>query len=116
MTASKHEMKRRNLIKSRIFIVFLIYGIVIGCVSVFWSRNSDLIYLLNAPPLWFGDTVYAFTIENLGSPYSPHAQLHDTVDTKRIPQVYFLTSVAFWSLLCECKGEKIGVGIDILCT
>jgi hypothetical protein len=84
--------------KSGIFF-FLNYGVVAGILSIiFWLKGSDSIFLLNAPPIWIGDAVYNLAIDYIGDPSSPQA--HHTIPwALRIPQVYFLMSVMFWSLV-----------------
>ena len=68
------SMSLRNLVKSGIFVLFSIYGIVAGVISViFWLKGSDSILLLNAPPIWIGDAVYNLAIDYIGDPHSPHA-------------------------------------------
>jgi hypothetical protein len=106
-------MNWRNLIKSKTFIIFLIYGIVIGSVSIIiWPRDPTWLFILNGPSLWLGDILYIYSIKYLGDPHSSYA--HFTVPwIFRIPQVYFLTSVLFWGLLggviCLVNSKRRGI-------
>ncbi len=85
-----------SLVKSGIFVSFLVYGLIAGVLSVIlWLRGPDSIFLLNAPPIWIGDAVYNLAIDHIGDPSSPQA--HYTIPwALRIPQVYLLTSAMFW--------------------
>jgi len=103
---------RRNSVKTRILMFFLIYGVIMGCVSIIiWPADPVFIFLLNGPGLWLGDTVYTTAIN-----YLSHSGL--TIPwVFRIPQIYFMTSVLFWGLvggfICLVNPEKIFRFIDL---
>lgn len=84
--------------KKRIFIGFLIYGIVVGLLSTWWWQISDSLFLPNLPGQLLGDEVYVHAINSLGNPQS--AQAHYTIPWGlRIPQVYVPVSIIFWGLV-----------------
>jgi len=84
--------------KVRILTGFLIYGLVVGVVSVWWAGISDMIFLLNIPGVMLGDEAYILAIRYLGDPSSPHA--HYTIPwILRINQVYVPVSIIFWGLM-----------------
>jgi len=77
---------------------FLLFGIGIGFVSVWFDNNTDTIFFLNIPGTVIGDGIYYRCIEIFGDPSS--AQAHYTIPWLiRIPQVYVLASGLFWGLL-----------------
>ena len=84
--------------KVRILTGFLIYGLVVGVVSVWWAGISDMIFLLNIPGVMLGDEAYILAIRYLGDPSSPYA--HYTIPwILRINQVYVPVSIIFWGLM-----------------
>jgi len=84
--------------KARILTGFLIYGLVVGIVSVWWDGISDMIFPLNIPGVILGDETYILAIRYLGDPSSPHA--HYTIPwILRIDQVYVPISIIFWGLI-----------------
>ena len=82
-----------------IFIVcFLLFGIGVGFVSVWFDDNTDTIFFLNIPGTIIGDGIYSGSIRLFGDPSS--SQAHYTIPwLLRIPQVYVLASGLFWGLL-----------------
>jgi len=86
-------MKRIILIFS-----FILYGIAVGLISVWFRGHTDTLLLLNIPGTLLGDAIYGLSIRFLGDPHS--AQAHFTIPwILRIPQVYVPASVFFWGLL-----------------
>lgn len=84
--------------KARIIIGFLIYGLVVGIVSVWWAGISDTIFPLNIPGVVLGDETYILAIRYLGDPSSSHA--HYTIPwILRVNQVYVPVSIIFWGLI-----------------
>ena len=84
--------------KVRILTGFLIYGLVVGVLSVWWDGISDMIFPLNIPGVILGDETYNVAIRYLGEPSSPHA--HYTIPwILRINQVYVPVSIIFWGLV-----------------
>ena len=81
------------------FIIgFLLYGTLVGFVSIWFDQNSDTPFLLNIPGTLLGDAIYSLSIRFLGDPHS--AQAHFTIPwILRIPQVYVPASIFFWGLL-----------------
>jgi len=77
---------------------FIIYGIAVGFISVWFRQHTDTLFLLNVPGTLLGDAVYGLSIRFFGDPHS--SQAHYTIPWLfRIPQVYVPTSVFFWGLL-----------------
>ena len=84
--------------KAKILIGFLIYGLVVGVLSVWWEGISDVIFLPNIPGVILGDGAYGLAIRYLGDSSSPYA--HYTIPwVLRISQVYVPVSVIFWGLI-----------------
>ena len=84
--------------KRIILIGFILYGIAVGFISVWFRQNTDSVFLLNIPGTLLGDAVYGFSINFLGDPHS--SQAHFTIPwILRIPQVYVPVSIFFWGLL-----------------
>lgn len=82
----------------KIIFVFIIYGVIVGFISVWFDQNTDTLFLLNIPGTLIGDAVYGLSIKLIGNPYS--SQAHFTIPwILRIPQVYILVSVVFWGLI-----------------
>lgn len=83
--------------KGKIFIGFLIYGLIVGLLSTWWQGISDMIFLPNIPGVILGDSVYSLAISYLGDLGS--SQAHFTIPwILRIPQVYIPISIIFWGL------------------
>ena len=82
-----------------IFIIcFLVFGIGVGFVSVWYDNNTDTIFFFNIPGTLIGDGIYYRSIEVFGDPSS--SQAHYSIPwVLRIPQVYVLASGLFWGLL-----------------
>ena len=77
---------------------FIIFGITVGFVSIWFYNNTDTIFMLNIPGTLLGDGIYYRTIESFGDPYS--SQAHYTIPwILRVPQVYVLASGLFWGIL-----------------
>ena len=91
--------KGRDVKRKLIYIgCFLLFGIGIGFVSVWFDNNTDTIFFLNIPGTIIGDGIYSGTIKLLGDPAS--SQAHYTIAwIFRTPQVYVLASGIFWGLL-----------------
>jgi hypothetical protein len=84
--------------KTIIMIGFIIYGIAVGFIAVWFRQNTDMVFLLNIPGTLLGDAVYGLSIRFFGDPHS--SQAHYTIPWLfRIPQVYVPTSILFWGLL-----------------
>jgi len=84
--------------KAKILIGFLIYGLVVGVLSVWWAGISDMIFPPNIPGVILSDETYILAIRYLGDPSSPHA--HYTIPwILRINQVYVPVSIIFWGLV-----------------
>jgi len=84
--------------KAIIMIGFIIYGIAVGFIAVWFRQNTDTVFLLNIPGTLLGDAVYGLSIRFFGDPHS--SQAHYTIPWLfRIPQVYVPISVLFWGLL-----------------
>ena len=84
--------------KAKILIGFLIYGLVVGVLSVWWAGISDMIFLPNIPGVILGYGTYGLAIRYLGDPSSLHA--HYTIPwILRINQVYVPISIIFWGLI-----------------
>jgi len=84
--------------KNKLLAIFLIYGIVMGFVSLWWWNNSDSILFLNIPGMLLAEKVYSVSIELLGDPAS--GQAHFSIPwLLRIPQVCVPVSILFWGLL-----------------
>ena len=77
---------------------FLLFGIGVGFVSVWFDNNTDTIFLLNIPGTLIGEGIYSSSIKLFGDPSS--AQAHYTIPwLLRVPQVFVLASGIFWGLL-----------------
>ncbi len=84
--------------KRIVLIGFVLYGIAVGFISVWFRQNTDSVFLLNIPGTLLGDAVYGLSIRFLGDPHS--SQAHFTTPWLfRIPQVYVPASILFWGLL-----------------
>ena len=84
--------------KVRILTGFLIYGLVVGILSVWWDGISDMMFPLNIPGVILSDETYTLAIRYLGDPSSPHA--HYTIPwILRTNQVYVPISIIFWGLI-----------------
>lgn len=84
--------------KNKIFIGFLIYGIIIGFLSFWWWHIADSLFLFNIPGILLGNGVYTLVINYLGDPSS--AQAHYTIPwTLRVPQAYIPVSIIFWGAI-----------------
>ena len=77
---------------------FLLFGIGVGFVSVWFDNNTDTIFFLNIPGTIIGDGIYSGAIRLFGDPGS--SQAHNTIAwIYRTPQVYVLGSGIFWGIL-----------------
>ena len=84
--------------KLKILTGFLIYGAIVGALSVWWAGISDMVFFPNIPGVLLGDAAYGSAILYLGDPSSPQA--HYTIPwILRINQVYVPISIAFWGLV-----------------
>lgn len=88
----------KSLLKSRLLQIFIAYGTIVGVISVWWSQNSDNVFLLNIPGVIIGDSLYTFCIKVFGDPFS--TQAHFSIPWfLRVPQIYVPVSILFWFLL-----------------
>lgn len=77
---------------------FLLFGIGVGFVSVWFDNNTDTVFLLNIPGTLIGEGIYSSSIKLFGDPSSNQA--HYTIPwLLRVPQVFVLASGLFWGLL-----------------
>ena len=84
--------------KTTTILGFIIYGTVVGFISVWFRQNTDSVFLLNIPGTLLGDAVYGLSIRFFGDPHS--SQAHFTIPWLfRIPQVYVPTSILLWGLI-----------------
>ena len=84
--------------KARIVTGFLIYGLVVGILSVWWDGISDTLFPPNIPGVLLGGGTYGLAIRYLGDLSSPQA--HYTIPwILRINQVYVPVSIIFWGLV-----------------
>ncbi|MCS6768434.1 MAG: hypothetical protein RMJ59_04985 [Candidatus Nitrosocaldus sp.] len=80
-----------------LMLVFIVYGVVIGLVSI-RVRPWDPMYVINTVPLLIGDVIYSYSTRHIGDPSSPDA--HHTVPwICRVPQIYLFTSTGFWGMV-----------------
>ena len=85
-------------VKIKILMVFLVYGVAVGLLSIWWWGISDNVFFPNVPGMLLGDLVYNLSIKYVGNPTSPHP--HYTIPwILRIPQVYFPVSILFWGII-----------------
>jgi len=91
-------LRRRGVMpRSRVFVGFLVAGLVAGLVAVL-AWPADVAVLLNPPGVLLGDLVYTGSISLFGDPSSPQA--HFTVPwLLRVPQVYVFVSVLTYGLI-----------------
>ena len=84
--------------KSIIISGFIIYGTILGFISVWFRQNTDSLFFLNIPGTLLGDTAYGLSILFFGDPHS--SQAHYTIPCLlRIPQVYVPASIFLWGLI-----------------
>ncbi len=84
--------------KKTIIIGFIIFGMVVGLISVWFRQNADSVFLLNIPGTLLGDAIYGLSIKFLGDPSA--SQAHYTIPWLfRIPQVYVSASILLWGLI-----------------
>ena len=84
--------------KKVIITGFIIFGILVGFIAVWFRQNTDTVFLLNIPGTLLGEAFYNFSIMFFGDPVSPQA--HYTIPwLLRIPHVYVLASIFFWAIL-----------------
>lgn len=82
--------------KNRFLIMILVYGICATSFSFLSWPNEGIHYVLNLAGNLLGEMVYKMSIENIGDPTS--SQAHFTIPwVLRIPQVFVLTSMVFWT-------------------
>ena len=75
----------------RFLLAFLLYGLVVGPWSVWWSGTPVCsIILANIPGVLLGDWIYELSVRRLSRPL-PTAL--------RVPYVYVPSSALFWTLL-----------------
>jgi len=93
-------MTRGKLLRMnhKFLVGFLVYGLAVGLLSVWWWGSRDSVFLPNIPGALLGERVYDLSIKILGDPHSPQA--HFTIPwVLRIPQVFVPVSVLFWSII-----------------
>ena len=84
--------------KKVIITGFIIFGVAVGFIAVWFRQHTDMVFLLNIPGTLLGDAVYGLSIRFFGDPHS--SQAHYTIPWLfRIPQVYVLASIFFWGLV-----------------
>ena len=84
--------------RNKLFTLFLVYGLIVGLISVWWWHYSDNLFFPNIPGMLIGDKVYSVSIDLMGNPSSPQA--HYLIPwILRIPQIYVPVSIIFWGLL-----------------
>lgn len=82
--------------KARILIIVVCYGIFATSLSIWQWPNEGLGFILNLPGNLLGEIIYKNSIGYIGDPISPQA--HYTIPwILRIPQVFILTSMVFWT-------------------
>ena len=81
----------RGALGRRILLAFLLYGLVVGPWSVWWSGTPVCsIIPANIPGVLLGDWIYELSVRRLSRPL-PTAL--------RVPYVYVPSSALFWTLL-----------------
>jgi len=82
----------------RVLVGFLVYGLAVGILSVWWWHLSDMPFLPNLPGVLLGDAVYEGSIDSIGNPNS--SQAHYSIPFfLRKPEVYLPVSAALWGLI-----------------
>ena len=61
--------------KAIIMIGFIIYGIAVGFIAVWFRQNTDMVFLLNIPGTLLGDAVYGLSIRFLDDQLSESSLL-----------------------------------------
>ena len=88
------ELIKRN----KLFMLFVVYGLVVGFVSVWWWLYSDNLFFIKIPGMLIGDKVYSLSINLLGDPSS--SQAHYSIPwVLRVPQIYIPVSIVLWGLV-----------------
>jgi hypothetical protein len=85
--------------KKKIILIacFLLFGIIVGSITLWFDKNTDSLFLLNIPGSLLGQAIYSGSIQLFGDPHS--SQAHYTIPwILRIPQVDFLASLLFWGI------------------
>ena len=83
--------------EKRISLSFLLFGTVTGLL-VAWTWPGDLAVRINYVTVFLGDEVYHVATLYIGDASS--SQAHYTIPwILRVPQVYVVVSIIFWSLL-----------------
>ena len=88
------ELIKRN----KLFMLFVVYGLVVGFVSVWWWHYSDNLFFQNIPGMLIGDKIYFLSINLLGDPSSSQAHYSITW-ILRVPQIYVPVSIILWGLV-----------------
>ena len=84
--------------KKIIIMGFIIFGTVLGFVTVWFHEYTDTLFFLNIPVALLGDVIYGLSIRFFGDPHS--YQAHYTIPWFfRIPQLYVTVSILFWGLI-----------------
>jgi len=88
------ELIKRN----KLFMLFVVYGLVVGFVSVWWWHYSDNLFFPNIPGMLIGDKAYSLSINLLSEPSS--LQDHYSIPwVLRVPQIYIPVSIVFWGFV-----------------
>ena len=100
-------------LKRRVFLSFLILGIIMGFLVV-WLWIYDIIVLINPITVLLGHQVYQLSIQYLGNPNSPQA--HYSIPwILRIPHIFVFISITFWGLvglLIQLIYNRRKIGIE----
>ena len=88
------ERIKRNVL----FILVVVYGLVVGFVSVWWWHYSDNLFFPNIPGILIGDKIYSLSINLLGDPLSSQAN-YSIPWVLRVPHIYVPVSIILWGLV-----------------
>lgn len=93
-----HKVMAACSMKKLMITGFIILGIAVGFIAIWYDQHYDMPFLLNLPGTFLGFGIYSGSIDLFGDPHS--SQAHFTIPwILRIPQVYVLSSVLFWGIL-----------------
>ena len=84
--------------RNKLFTFLVVYGLVVGFISVWWWHYSDNLFFPNIPGMLIGDNAYSLSINLLGDPSS--SQAHYSIPwVLRLPQIYVPVSIVLWGLV-----------------
>ena len=84
--------------RNKLFTFLVVYGLVVGFVSVWWWHYSDNLFFPNIPGMLISDKAYYLSINLLGDPSS--SQAHYSIPwVLRVPQIYVPVSIVLWGLV-----------------